>query len=106
MPRRLAIAGLAAVAAVLVNLVLMTLPADFDAASKVTLALCHLALVPITVFAVRAMAGFAVRAMAGFAVRAMAGFAVRAMAGFAVRAMGGEPRSLVVQDLGDGRSGG
>ena len=47
---------------------LMTLPADFDPASKVTLALCHLALVPITVFAVRAMAGqdrSAVRAMAG-----------------------------------------
>ena len=57
-----------------VTVPLMTLPADFDATSKVILALCHLALVPITIAAVRAMAG--------------------------------EPRSLVVQDLGDGRSGG
>ncbi|MEH0937815.1 DUF6069 family protein [Micromonospora psammae] len=36
-------------------IVLMTLPADFDTASKPTLALCHLTLVPITVAAVVAI---------------------------------------------------
>jgi Family of unknown function (DUF6069) len=35
------------------TIVAMTLPTDFDAASKVTLALCHLALAPIIIVAVR-----------------------------------------------------
>jgi hypothetical protein len=33
----------------------MTVPADFDVTSKVFLALCHVALVPVTVFAVLAL---------------------------------------------------
>ncbi|XVV09632.1 DUF6069 family protein [Actinoplanes sp. CA-131856] len=36
---------------------LMTLPADFDTASTIALALCHLTLVPIVVLAVRALRG-------------------------------------------------
>ena len=35
------------------TIVAMTLPTDLDATSKVTLALCHLALVPIIIVAVR-----------------------------------------------------
>ncbi len=38
------------------TIAVMTLPADFDVVSKVTLALCHLVLVPIIVVAVRALA--------------------------------------------------
>jgi hypothetical protein len=37
------------------TIALMTLPADFDAASTTTLALCHLTLVPITIAAVLAI---------------------------------------------------
>jgi hypothetical protein len=37
------------------TIALMTLPTDLDATSKVTLALCHVALVPIILFAVRAL---------------------------------------------------
>jgi Family of unknown function (DUF6069) len=37
------------------TIALMTLPADFDATSKTTLALCHVVLVPITVVAVLAL---------------------------------------------------
>jgi uncharacterized protein DUF6069 len=40
----------------IVTVPLMTLPADFDTTSKVTLALCHLTLVPITIIAVRILA--------------------------------------------------
>ena len=39
------------------TVLLMTLPADLDAISTVTLALCHLSLVPILVLAVRALTG-------------------------------------------------
>jgi hypothetical protein len=35
------------------TILLMTLPADFDTTSTVTLALCHLALIPIVVGAIR-----------------------------------------------------
>jgi uncharacterized protein DUF6069 len=38
------------------TILLMTLPAGFDAISTVTLSLCHLTLVPITVLAVRRLA--------------------------------------------------
>ncbi|MFC0004434.1 DUF6069 family protein [Micromonospora siamensis] len=38
------------------TIVLMTLPTDFDTMSKVTLALCHVTLVPITLAAVVAIA--------------------------------------------------
>ncbi|MFF0371579.1 DUF6069 family protein [Micromonospora sp. NPDC005087] len=37
------------------TIALMTLPTDFDTASKATLALCHLTLVPITIAAVVAI---------------------------------------------------
>ncbi len=37
------------------TIALMTLPADLDATSKVTLALCHLTLVPVIIVAVRAL---------------------------------------------------
>ncbi|SBT43145.1 DUF6069 family protein [Micromonospora auratinigra] len=37
------------------TIALMTLPTDFDTASKATLALCHLTLVPITIAAVIAV---------------------------------------------------
>jgi hypothetical protein len=37
------------------TIVAMTLPTDLDATSKVTLALCHLVLVPIIIVAVRAL---------------------------------------------------
>ena len=37
------------------TIALMTLPADLDATSKVTLALCHLVLVPVIIVAVRAL---------------------------------------------------
>jgi len=49
------------------TIALMTLPADFDTTSKVTLALCHLVLVPIIVVAVRALARRHDRAIAGVA---------------------------------------
>ena len=38
------------------TIALMTLPADFDRTSTATLALCHVALVPIVVVAVRSLA--------------------------------------------------
>lgn len=37
------------------TIALMTLPTDLDATSKVTLALCHLVLVPVIIVAVRAL---------------------------------------------------
>jgi hypothetical protein len=37
------------------TILLMTVPADFDTTSTVTLALCHLALVPIAVTAIRTL---------------------------------------------------
>ncbi|MBY8873286.1 DUF6069 family protein [Micromonospora sp. PLK6-60] len=37
------------------TILVMTLPADFDPASKTALALCHLTLVPIVIAAVRAL---------------------------------------------------
>ena len=37
------------------TIALMTLPADLDATSTVTLALCHLVLVPVIIIAVRAL---------------------------------------------------
>ncbi len=52
-PAAMAVGTLLAVATV----PLMTLPADFDTVSTVTLALCHLMLVPILVLAVRALTG-------------------------------------------------
>jgi hypothetical protein len=52
-PRAALVAGpVLAVATILA----MTVPADLDATSTVTLALCHLTLVPIIVLAVRALA--------------------------------------------------
>ncbi|WP_200938453.1 DUF6069 family protein [Cellulomonas sp. Root137] len=50
-PTALVVAPVLAVATILV----MTVPADFDTASTVTLACCHLALVPISVLALRAL---------------------------------------------------
>ena len=50
-PAALVIAPLLAVATIFV----MTIPADLDTASTVTLASCHLALVPVVVLALRAL---------------------------------------------------
>jgi hypothetical protein len=45
------------------TIVTMTLPADFDTVSTVTLAVCHLTLVPIIVAAVTALGPRAARAV-------------------------------------------
>jgi hypothetical protein len=51
LPAALVIAPVLAVA----TIVVMTIPADLDTASTVTLACCHLALVPVVVLALRAL---------------------------------------------------
>lgn len=40
-----------------VTILLMTVPADFDTTSTVTLGLCHLALVPIAILSLRSLRG-------------------------------------------------
>lgn len=51
------VAMVVAPALAVVTVGLMTVPADFDTASTVTLALCHLTLAPLSVLGVRALRG-------------------------------------------------
>ncbi|HEU5485055.1 MAG TPA: DUF6069 family protein [Microlunatus sp.] len=54
-------ASIVAPALAVITIVTMTLPADLDRASTVTLAACHLALAPISVWAVRRIGSLTVR---------------------------------------------